>query len=670
MLILALEDLAVAARDRRRHDCDVRRGAARHGPRLPGGAARGQAAPGASWRAPATCTGSSRGCSDGGLAPGLAPPGAGRLLGAVRAAGLRGGARYVGVRPRRRRAGARGPRRTTRWCSRTGGSRAPATSTASRSRSRWTILAIAASEVGAITERRIDRMLDPTRSQGLPPFLSARAGTNSGFMIPHYTAASLAEENRRLAVPASVGSLPASGMQEDHNSLGWSAGRKLRGCSKTSPAYSRSSRSARPRPSSFAPRCDRVPPRPRCCGASGARCLSCRGSVPRAGPGCPRAVRRSLGAKRRRLECGGSDLPLRSSGGRPSGPRGPRRIARRGLGSRVGYTAGTPGEGRWREIRRGTRRSRARTSKGSWTGGTTPSWSTCWRRCTTATRTCRARSTSPWTRSGDRAPDLLPDKDAEIVVYCMDPPCEASEEAAIRTGHDGIRERVGLRRGQEGLDRGRSPGRGQVLRASKGEEAMTERTARIPEGFEDLLEITTVAHVATIGPERRAAEQPGVVRLGRGVRQVQPDKDASEAAQPGARPQHLLLDRRPRQPPQVPGGQGRRRARRGGSRPRVHKRDVQEVHRQVPSTRTTVPATSGSWSSCGRSTPRRRTASGLGAARRRSDRAVPRRGRRASPAVSPPSAARSFTCVRTSGRPAWRSRRCCWPRRRAWRRRS
>ena len=89
-------------------------------------------------------------------------------------------------------------------------------------------LAIAASEVGAITERRIDRMLDPARSQGLPPFLSPRAGTNSGFMISHYAAASLAEENRRLAVPASVGSLPTSAMQEDHNSLGWSAGRKLR----------------------------------------------------------------------------------------------------------------------------------------------------------------------------------------------------------------------------------------------------------------------------------------------------------------------------------------------------------------------------------------------------------------------------------------------------------
>ena len=89
-------------------------------------------------------------------------------------------------------------------------------------------LAIVAAEVGAITERRIDRLLDPSRSQGLPPFLSPRAGTNSGFMLAHYTAASLAEENRRLAVPASVGSLPASAMQEDHNSMGWSAGRKLR----------------------------------------------------------------------------------------------------------------------------------------------------------------------------------------------------------------------------------------------------------------------------------------------------------------------------------------------------------------------------------------------------------------------------------------------------------
>ena len=89
-------------------------------------------------------------------------------------------------------------------------------------------LAIAASEVGAITERRIDRMLDPRRSEGLPAFLSPRPGVNSGFMVPHYTAAALAEENRRLANPASTGSLPTSAMQEDHNSMGWSAARKLR----------------------------------------------------------------------------------------------------------------------------------------------------------------------------------------------------------------------------------------------------------------------------------------------------------------------------------------------------------------------------------------------------------------------------------------------------------
>ncbi len=89
-------------------------------------------------------------------------------------------------------------------------------------------LAIAASEVGVISERRIDRLMDPSRSQGLPAFLAPSPGVNSGFMISHYTAAALAEENRRLANPASTGSLPTSAMQEDHNSMGWSAGRKLR----------------------------------------------------------------------------------------------------------------------------------------------------------------------------------------------------------------------------------------------------------------------------------------------------------------------------------------------------------------------------------------------------------------------------------------------------------
>lgn len=90
------------------------------------------------------------------------------------------------------------------------------------------LLAMGACELGAISERRTDRLLDPARSHGLPPFLAPEAGINSGFMVAQYTAASMVAENRRLAVPASTDSLPTSGMQEDHVSLGWSAGIKLR----------------------------------------------------------------------------------------------------------------------------------------------------------------------------------------------------------------------------------------------------------------------------------------------------------------------------------------------------------------------------------------------------------------------------------------------------------
>lgn len=89
-------------------------------------------------------------------------------------------------------------------------------------------LAIAAAEVGAIAERRVDRMLDPARSQGLPAFLTSDPGVSSGLMIAQYTAASIVAENRRLAAPASVDSLPTSAMQEDHVSMGWAAARKLR----------------------------------------------------------------------------------------------------------------------------------------------------------------------------------------------------------------------------------------------------------------------------------------------------------------------------------------------------------------------------------------------------------------------------------------------------------
>ncbi len=89
-------------------------------------------------------------------------------------------------------------------------------------------LAIAAAEVGAIAERRTDRLLDAARSHGLPPFLAEDPGVNSGLMLAQYAQAAMVAENRRLAAPASVDSLPTSAMQEDHVSMGWGAARKLR----------------------------------------------------------------------------------------------------------------------------------------------------------------------------------------------------------------------------------------------------------------------------------------------------------------------------------------------------------------------------------------------------------------------------------------------------------
>jgi histidine ammonia-lyase len=88
-------------------------------------------------------------------------------------------------------------------------------------------MAIAVTELGSISERRTDRALDPQHSAGLPAFLAARPGVNSGYMIAQYTAAALVAENRVLAHPASVESIPTSGSQEDHVSMGWGAGRKL-----------------------------------------------------------------------------------------------------------------------------------------------------------------------------------------------------------------------------------------------------------------------------------------------------------------------------------------------------------------------------------------------------------------------------------------------------------
>jgi histidine ammonia-lyase len=90
------------------------------------------------------------------------------------------------------------------------------------------MLAMALSELASISERRVDRMLDPAFSRGLPPFLAPHAGTNSGYMLAQYTAASLVSENKVLAHPASVDTIPTSGKQEDHVSMGWTAVRKLR----------------------------------------------------------------------------------------------------------------------------------------------------------------------------------------------------------------------------------------------------------------------------------------------------------------------------------------------------------------------------------------------------------------------------------------------------------
>jgi histidine ammonia-lyase len=90
------------------------------------------------------------------------------------------------------------------------------------------LLAMAVADAGAIAERRTDRLLDASRSEGLPPFLAEDPGVDSGLMITQYTQAAMVAENRRLATPAGVASLPTSAMQEDHVSMGWGAARKLR----------------------------------------------------------------------------------------------------------------------------------------------------------------------------------------------------------------------------------------------------------------------------------------------------------------------------------------------------------------------------------------------------------------------------------------------------------
>lgn len=89
-------------------------------------------------------------------------------------------------------------------------------------------LAIVAADLASMSERRTDRFLDVARNHGLPAFLADDPGVDSGHMIAQYTQAAIVSELKRLAVPASVDSIPSSAMQEDHVSMGWSAARKLR----------------------------------------------------------------------------------------------------------------------------------------------------------------------------------------------------------------------------------------------------------------------------------------------------------------------------------------------------------------------------------------------------------------------------------------------------------
>ena len=89
------------------------------------------------------------------------------------------------------------------------------------------IIALAVAEIGAIAQRRVALMVDPTLSHDLPPFLTAEPGLNSGFMIAEVTTAALMSENKHLATPCSTDSTPTSANQEDHVSMAAHGARRL-----------------------------------------------------------------------------------------------------------------------------------------------------------------------------------------------------------------------------------------------------------------------------------------------------------------------------------------------------------------------------------------------------------------------------------------------------------
>ena len=120
------------------------------------------------------------------------------------------------------------------------------------------ILALGVSELASISERRIERLVNPSLSDGLPPFLTVDGGLNSGFMIPQYVAAALVSENKVLSHPASVDSIPTSAGQEDHVSMGNAARSRGGRCWRTASVRSRSSCSPARRASSSSRRSSRV----------------------------------------------------------------------------------------------------------------------------------------------------------------------------------------------------------------------------------------------------------------------------------------------------------------------------------------------------------------------------------------------------------------------------
>ena len=142
--------------------------------------------------------------------PGL-HQGAGRVLAALLPPGARGRARHRRPRRDRRRPASSPAPSTTRSSRWTGGWRATGTSTVRRSAYVLDFLAIAVADLASISERRTDRFLDVARNAGLPPFLADDPGVDCGHMIAQYTQAAIVSELKRLAVPASVDSIPSLG---------------------------------------------------------------------------------------------------------------------------------------------------------------------------------------------------------------------------------------------------------------------------------------------------------------------------------------------------------------------------------------------------------------------------------------------------------------------------